>query len=130
MMFDAESRAVFLAEQQMESERWRVPDADESDLACACHVCAAPLVPTPMLSRHGSWTVRKVTKGTRLCPSCIQHGWRNTPCVSCGGVTRTWNWSSSKRGHSTRGLCQICRDELHREVAMPSGGAARYAEVA
>ena len=119
MLMDAPTRAVYRAEEQMESGVWKIPDSDEADLPATCHVCDRPLVPRQIKWQDGRLAMRKPTKGTRLCPECIREGWRNASCVRCGSVTRTWNWSSKKRDDTTRGCCPKCREEMaaERELA-------------
>ena len=116
MMLTAAVRAVYLAEEQMRGESWKVPDKDEADEPCACWICDTPLVPFAVHTRYGKVTLRRPTKGSRLCPTCISAGWRNADCVVCGGPTRTWNWTSKRRGNKHRGYCPQCRVESHRNM--------------
>lgn len=107
--------AIAAARRQLEQlDRCNEPDPDEGEDACVCHVCAAPIVSRPVRLPHGGYAMRRPPKGTRLCPACIRNHWRNAPCVSCGGVTRTWNWSSKARKVGTRGMCPTCREDFHR----------------
>jgi hypothetical protein len=130
MMFDPEARAVFLAQFQMESGSWRIPDKDEGDLPMTCHVCDVPIRACVVTLPSGRTTTRNPRPGTRVCPACIRLGWRSAACLRCGNVTRSWNWTSKKRSQALRGMCPTCRDEAHRDGGvMQSGGAARYAEV-
>lgn len=115
MMLDAETRAVYLAEAQVRGDSWRTPDKDEGELPTTCEVCLVPLVPRQIRWQDGRLTWRNPTKGSRLCPECIRIGWRNAPCVVCAGPTRTWNWTSKRRGETFRGYCPTCRAEAHQD---------------
>ena len=117
MMLDAETRAVVLAEYQMRSESWKRPDPDER-VECdvkACIVCGEELVGTWVKTVSGGTALRKPTRGQKVCTPCNKAGWRAMPCVVCGGPTRTWNWTSEKRGNTNRGKCPKCREAWHAE---------------
>lgn len=118
MMLDAPTRAVYRAEEQMESGAWKIPDSDEHDLATCCHVCAEPLVPVKINLPSGRIAWRKPLAGTRVCPACVRIGWRTAACVVCGGVTRTWDWPSKRRNKSHRGYCKPCREAVAAEKEM------------
>jgi hypothetical protein len=129
MMLDAETRAVVLADAQMELERWRTPDPDErdeADTATECIVCTKPMLPFVVKDRNGRLTFRKVTAGQKVCRECSQKGWRSTPCVCCSGPTKSWAWSSKARRNATRGMCDKCRAAWHLDNPAPSNARARY----
>jgi hypothetical protein len=122
MLMDAETRAVYRAEEQVRGESWRTPDPDERaecDVT-ECIVCGKELEGTIVWHAAAKKFVqRKPTTGQRVCTPCNIQGWRPKPCVVCGGPTRTWNWSSKERANTNRGKCPKCRAEWHaaREIA-------------
>jgi hypothetical protein len=131
MMLDAETRAVYLAEAQLERRSYMTPDPDERVEcdAVECAVCTKPLVGTIVWHAAAKkFVTRKPTTGQTVCRECSQNGWRSKPCVSCFGPTKSWSWSSKARRVSTRGMCDKCRAEWHRDN--PANGAgntrARY----
>lgn len=130
MMLDAETRAVLLADAQMQSDAWRRPDPDErdeADTATHCLVCATPLVPLPVWSPNAQkMTLRKPTAGQRVCRACNLKGWRSKPCIVCEGPTKSWAWSSKARRIATRGMCDKCRAEWHLNNPGRTNHAARY----
>jgi hypothetical protein len=115
MMLDAETRAVVLAEYQMQTDSWKRPDRDEADLATCCEVCATPIVPCVVNLPSGGTAMRNPRPGTRVCPDCIRKHWRSAGCLVCGSVTKSWNWTSKKRNNGHYGWCQTCRDADNRE---------------
>ena len=86
-----------------------VPDPDEGEEPLACYVCGGEIQGVWSRTKVGTPYLRAPRRTQRVCGACIDIGWRSRPCVSCGGITRAWNWTSKARRKRLRGWCPRCR---------------------
>lgn len=93
-----------------------LPDPDEADEALGCERCGGSLAYVRRHSRGGRPHQIKPRQGQRVCTSCAAQGWRSRPCLSCGGVTRSWDWQAKRRG--LNGWCQECSAAEHQRRAL------------